>query len=202
MTKEIILSNGKKVLVDDQDYEWLSKYKWRCKKDNRTYYACCNVRKEDGSWTTELMHRMIMGCNRGDGKQVDHINGHGWDNRRDNLRILPTKEQWSEQQLNARIPVTNTSGYRGVYHAYKGKYHYWRAWVQKTDPVDGIKKPVYQRHFPYTPQGKIQAAEHVDMALLFYFPDGEDFAKLNFPKKVDWYKKRIAEGVLEEHKCK
>ena len=39
MTKQIPLTKGKVALVDDQDYDLLSKYKWHAYKDCYTWYA-------------------------------------------------------------------------------------------------------------------------------------------------------------------
>ena len=53
MTKEIQLANGKGVtLVDNEDYEWLSRYSWCI---NSCGHAVANV---DGRNT--LMHRLIL----------------------------------------------------------------------------------------------------------------------------------------------
>ncbi len=54
------------------------------------------------------MHRIIM--NPPDGKQVDHINGDGLDNRVENLRIATS----SENNYNTGKQSNNTSGYKGV----------------------------------------------------------------------------------------
>jgi hypothetical protein len=83
----IPLTRGLFAIVDAEDYEWLSQYKWcaQFSEYTRTYYA---VRKCRGH--TVFMHRMIM--NPPGGKVVDHMNGNGLDNRRCNLRICSPKE--------------------------------------------------------------------------------------------------------------
>ncbi len=80
----IPLTRGLHAIVDAEDYEWLSQYKWHANRTNGsgTIYAARNVGR--GS---QLMHRMIMRPPQG--MVVDHINGNGLDNRHCNLRIVP-----------------------------------------------------------------------------------------------------------------
>jgi hypothetical protein len=109
--KEIPLSSGIRALVDDDDYEWLSKTKW---SDDGHGYA---IRKVKGKNTTEKMHRLIM--NAKPGEQVDHINGIPYDNRKCNLRIVSN----SENSKNRTRPYsTNKSGYKGVAVYRDGKW--------------------------------------------------------------------------------
>lgn len=136
--KKIPLSRGKVAIVDDKDYEELSKHKWFASKAYRrdVYYAARN-RLPKGSRPAHIqMHRQIM--NPPDGLQVDHINGDGLDNRRGNLRIVTAAENTRNQRLSKR----NSSGFRGVYA--KGKkweamathdyqYHYLGLFEDKTD---------------------------------------------------------------------
>jgi len=61
----------------------------------------------NGKYT--FMHRYILGAPSD--KQVDHINGSGIDNRRDNIRLC-TKAQNAH---NSRTPKDNKSGYKGVF---------------------------------------------------------------------------------------
>jgi hypothetical protein len=78
--KEILLSNGMSVFVDDDDYEKISIYKWRLNKDG---YAVTSM-KIDGKWKHVMMHRMIN--NTPDGMYTDHIDGNKVNNRKNNLR--------------------------------------------------------------------------------------------------------------------
>ena len=78
----IPLTRGLHAIVDADDYEWLSQYKWHATKptgSGRVYAA----RGKSGA--TIFMHRMIM--QPPEGKVVDHVNGNGQDNRRGNLRV-------------------------------------------------------------------------------------------------------------------
>jgi len=57
------------------------------------------------------MHRVIMKLNFGDKRQVDHINGNGIDNRRNNLRICTQ----SQNNQNQRTQIClKSSKYKGV----------------------------------------------------------------------------------------
>lgn len=97
--KEIPLTQGKFALVDDSDYEWLSKIKWCF--DGR--YA---ARGQNGKHI--LMHREIN--QTPGGMDTDHINGNGLDNQRKNLRSCTH----SQNRMNVARQVNNTSGYKGV----------------------------------------------------------------------------------------
>lgn len=57
MTRTIVLSQGKVALVDDQDFEWLSEWKWTYRASKHTGYASRNV-YQDGQYVEHLyMHR-------------------------------------------------------------------------------------------------------------------------------------------------
>lgn len=104
-----------RVLVDDEDYPAVKRYRW-CLVHG---YAARNARPEGG--TTVYMHRQILGLERGDKHQVDHINRDKLDNRRENLRL-------TTHALNRH----NLPSYRGSTSAYRGvswskPHKKWRA---------------------------------------------------------------------------
>lgn len=100
MSKEIRLSRGMVAVVDDADFDWLNKSSWSAHKGQRgEWYAV------HGS---SYMHRVIMGDPKN--QLVDHKDGNGLNNVRDNLRICST----SQNSHNTRMASNNTSGYKGV----------------------------------------------------------------------------------------
>lgn len=112
-TKMIPLSLGMYALVDAEDFEELSKYRWFSEKQARTTYAFRNV----DSGKRIAMHRMVM--KTPPEKCTDHINGNGLDNRKCNLRVCTR----AENNRNVAKPITNTSGYKGVsYSSARGKW--------------------------------------------------------------------------------
>lgn len=95
--KKIPLAGGKGyALVDDEDYELLSRFKWSLTAKG---YAITSVR----------MHRLVMGAPHG--MEVDHRNGERLDNQKGNLRIC-TAEQNSQ---NKKKYQGCKSGYKGVH---------------------------------------------------------------------------------------
>jgi len=97
--KKIKITQGKYALVDDKDFEMLSRHNWHF---HTTGYARTSTPKKC------YMHRMILRADSS--KQCDHINGNRLDNRRSNLRLCAEREN----HFNLRIRVDNQSGYRGV----------------------------------------------------------------------------------------
>ena len=101
--KEIELTQGKVAIVDDEDYEWLSRWKW--------YYGNGYAVRHSTRFLGRkhiFMHREILGTP--DGMETDHINRDCLDNRRENLRAC----NGSQNRMNTSIPITNKSGYKGV----------------------------------------------------------------------------------------
>lgn len=119
--KEIPLTNGKIALVDDDDYEWLSQWKWYSRKHRNSFYAQRSI-WENGKIRTLQMHIAIMG--KREGLQIDHMNGNGLDNQRHNLRHLTNRQ-------NAQNLHTNKSStYPGVH--WDKTRHKWKAEILLT----------------------------------------------------------------------
>ena len=82
MPKQIPLSSGKFALVDDEDYGFLSHWRWYF---NQCGYAVRQYRIPNCEQRVLIqMHRLINSTP--DGFDTDHINGDRLDNRRENLR--------------------------------------------------------------------------------------------------------------------
>lgn len=117
--KEIELTQGKVALVDDEDYEYLSQFKWCAHKNGNTWYATRLV-YENGNKSSITMHRAITQVAKG--MVVDHINHNGLDNRKENLRTC-TKAENSRNRIKGF--TTKSSKYKGVYF-YKPR-NKWKA---------------------------------------------------------------------------
>jgi hypothetical protein len=116
----IILHKGAAhtVLIDDADLELIKGYNWRIAEGNKTLYAKAYIPGSGFASRKDIyMHRLIMGAGPGD--EVDHENGNGLDNRRDNLRFLThgnnVRNATYKKQKNFDLP-------RGVYPQKNGKF--------------------------------------------------------------------------------
>lgn len=101
----IWLTQGQFTLVDDEDYESISKHKWYAQKDRNAYYAV----RRDGK-RRRKMHRQIIGLPYDDIRIPDHIDHNGLNNQRYNLRIATR----SQNSANRRSRKNATSKYLGV----------------------------------------------------------------------------------------
>ena len=113
MGKTIPLTRGYEVIVDDEDYEWLSQWKWCASAET----SAGVIYAERGQWnpdtkkvTSIAMHRLLL-PSPDSNLTTDHIDGNGLNNQKINLR-LATKQQ---QAINRPIRQDNKSGYKGVY---------------------------------------------------------------------------------------
>lgn len=126
--KTIPLSEGRRgfAVIDDEDYEELSKCKWSVTANG---YALRGVAKrpveynKNGRMKTKiiLMHRHILGL---ENPKIfaDHINGNKLDNRRSNLRIVTP----AQNACNRKIQSNNRLGFKGVTLTPEGRFsaHY------------------------------------------------------------------------------
>ena len=88
--KKLPLTQGQVAIVDDADYEWLSQWKWYAAKICNIFYAVRQAKRVNGKQKNIFMHAEIIG--RKEGLEIDHINGNGLDNRRENLRHVTHRE--------------------------------------------------------------------------------------------------------------
>src|SRR5437868_4132855 len=100
---KIPLANGLAAYVNEEDSELVSGIKWRLMRTQGKMYA----RGTTGG-DRVLMHRLLLKASPPD--FVDHIDGNGLNNRRDNLRIATcTQNRW-----NAKTSARSLSQYKGV----------------------------------------------------------------------------------------
>ncbi len=118
--KELKLSNNKSSIIDDDIYDYLSKFKWYYNKG----YARRRARKSEGLNREKVMlHRFII--NAKEGEIVDHINGNTLDNRVNNLRIVSNKENvWNSTYMR-----NTKSGVKGITWHKRDKV--WMVRIQK-----------------------------------------------------------------------
>ena len=164
LMKEIPLTKGYAALVDDSDFERLSRHKWTAlvtgQNIKRIYvYRRTGWDNANRRWTgTILMHRTILDVPTG--MDVDHIDGNTLNNQRSNLRIATRSQNLANNRRKIGI-----SGYRGVVPTTRGERLPFR--VMFRGKLIGYFS------------NKTDAALAYDAAAISEF--GE-FAKLNFPK--------------------
>jgi len=134
--RTIPLTQGKFALVDDEDFNLISQYKWYTHSSRNTYYARTDTP------TRIMMHQLILSTKNPE-LEPDHINGKGFDNRRLNLRLVTHARNLRNQKKRSGC----TSRFLGVHcNCNTGK---WESYIKYKG------KKLHLGHF----QTELEAAE-------------------------------------------
>lgn len=97
------LTQGKVAVIDAADAALVGKYRWRASRHSRNvWYATTTIGRK-----TVYMHRLLLP----DAVMVDHTNGDGLNNRRENLRPCTQAQNLHNSGMSKR----NTTGNKGVH---------------------------------------------------------------------------------------
>jgi hypothetical protein len=132
--KTIPLTQGKVAIVDDEDFDRLSQFKWCAVKNRLKWYALRAViinDKQISIW----MHREIL--NVPSGKQTDHKDGNGLNNQRRNLRICSRSQNMANARKYSGTRISNK--YKGA--SWQKNDRNWQAHICKNG------KLIYLGHY-------------------------------------------------------
>jgi len=132
---------------------------------DENYYVGCEI---DGK--RFRMHRWIM--QPSEDLLIDHINHHGWDNRRENLRIV-TPAQNSQNFLPIR-KINTSSGFRGVKRCprtgnwsaevrVQGTF-YWLGNYRSKEEAILVAMAARAQLMPYSPESQIKELLEMDIS--------------------------------------
>lgn len=119
-----ITKDGVEFTYDEIDAPLVAAHVWHAnrQKHSRTIYISATIRRADGKQAGLRLHRAIMGVARG--LEVDHKDGNGLNNTRENLRVCAK----GQNRCNRRLNANNASGFKGVtFNRHAGK---WQAQIQ------------------------------------------------------------------------
>jgi hypothetical protein len=123
MYKEVILSNGRKTIVDEKNYfQVIYNGPWHYKATGKGY--AFHWKGKGKNRKAEYLHHFIRDLVGFVGK-VDHRDLDGLNNTEENLRPA-TK---SQNAMNSKLYSNNSSGVRGVHEDKKAKK--FRAYIRK-----------------------------------------------------------------------
>ena len=138
------LSQGYEAIIDADDVALVDKFNWCVmKQSGKPNYAMTRKNGPNIKNRTIRMHRFIVDAP--DGFFVDHIDGDGLNNRRENLRMATH----FENARNQKKPKNNTSGFKGVT---KAKHNKWMARINYNgrSVFLGLYTTAEEAHFAYS----------------------------------------------------
>jgi hypothetical protein len=197
--------SGYDVIIDVEDLERVEARHWylydrgMALKHNK-YYFRADIRTNDTLYRVTL-HRFLLGCVKGDGVIVDHIDRDTFNCSKSNLR----KCTHAQNAHNSAIARNNTSGYKGV--SRNTSTGQWEAYI-------GCRAG--GKTYLGTYMNAVDAARAYDIAALYLRHEyaalnflAEDYTGMNLaeeyksclPKKMSKYKgvSRASNGQYQAH---
>lgn len=124
MSKTIPLTKGYETIVDDEDYQKLTQYKWYAQITAAGgVYAFRSSSKKLGPKRPIGMHRQILEAN--DNDLVDHIDHNGLNNLRSNIRLTDKRGNSCNRP---KIKKPTSSRFKGV--CYDKSRNCWEAYIK------------------------------------------------------------------------
>ena len=158
----IPLSQGLTAVVDDEDFNRVSQYKWSAYKSGNNFYA---LSEKQGK-----LHRFILDLTSND-PEIDHIDGDGLNNRKSNLRLCTHQQNIANQ----KVRKGTLSCFKGV--TWHKNINKWTAQIMFN----------YKNIYLGCHKDEERAAVYYDMAAVYLFGR---FAKINFPERLEEYLKQ------------
>jgi len=157
--QEIPLTKGYFAIIDDEDFEEISKYKWHAHlgRDGKPYAD---------SRRAGRMTRFLMKAKKAE--RVDHINHNTLDNQRSNLRTCTA----GQNSCNMRVQP-NKNGYKGVCKDYIDRFG-----LPRYRGLLRLRKKCFRGKFR---RSAVEAAKDYDDLAKKHF---KEFACLNFPDSI------------------
>jgi len=156
--KTVPLTQGRFALVDDEDFELVSQFKWHALKNSggHIWYAVRTL-NSNGIRRTVYMHQLVFPHLL---PHTDHIDRNGLNNQKSNLRACTSVENGRNRKIQK-----HSSQYKGVSYFSPSK-----RWAAYFTPSPGMKKHLGYFH------SEEEAARAYDVAAQNHY--GE-FARTN-----------------------
>lgn len=127
--KQISLTKGKFAIVDDEDYPYLSRFHWSMSSKDGHDYAIREFFINKRTFILPMWKLIIATENN---KEVIYLNRNSLDNRKDNLKIVPTYiANHAQAKKHRGVYATPTSKYKGV--SYSATYPGKKKWIGNID---------------------------------------------------------------------
>ena len=111
--------SGKEFYFDKEDFDLVNQYCWDIDKSTGYAKTIDKVNKTGKLY----LHRLVMGCTKGDGIIIDHINRKRIDCRKNNLRFVND----IQSAINKGVKSNNTSGKVGV--SWSAERNKWESYI-------------------------------------------------------------------------
>ena len=153
----IIKSKGENyiVLIDEEDYDRVSKYNWRISYHKSKIKYCQTCIKIDGKITTLSLHRFLMGLEHGNKLVVNHKDGNGLNNAKSNLEICD--QMYNTQSINTKnkfgnIFINKNGKKKYVARVYINKKKYQKCFYTRPEAeswLEGLKQIAIAETLPF-----------------------------------------------------
>jgi len=138
--KEIKLTQGKFAIVDDEDYNYLSRFNWNLSSTASGSERALHAIRVGDKVVYIPMERFILGSpsENSQSKQYIHLNNDNLDNRKENIRLTDIGIRVHHSvKMGTNSGKKYSSKYKGVCQSQKDKgLNRWRAYISDSNQKD------------------------------------------------------------------
>ena len=154
----VIKSKGENyiVLIDEEDFHKVSKYNWCIQHRSSNKKYCRNIICINGKWERIYLHRFLMNMEKDDKRVINHIDGNGLNNQKNNLEICD--QNYNTQSINTKknfgcilIMKNMKKKYQASVNINKKKYQkYFYTYAEAEAYLDTLKELAIAETLPFT----------------------------------------------------
>ena len=173
---EIVINHKENIIIDKDQKDKVDQCTWRPDKRRDICYGRTSIND-----VTKRIHQLIFPT--GPGKEVDHIDGNGLNNKNTKLRECTR----AENQMNRSKQVSCSSIYKGIYLA--KRENKWHVRIKTNGTCISLGYFINEK----------EAAQAYDIKAYELF---KDFAKYNNPYEIEnyiEYLKNINDNIIDQN---